>query len=91
MFQRSQLFHIFIAHVEDRKIACFASFRSHKDSIIIATLKVSLALDCAVVLARRLVKCHAHPYTDAGNLGNKSYVGYGTSTSVCFGEKANTR
>ena len=56
-----QLLHILIAHIEGRKVSSLTSFGSNEDTIVLAALKVSLAFDRAVILARGLVKGDSNP------------------------------
>lgn len=68
------LLEIFVTHVQRWEIPSFASLRAHKDAIVVAAFKVSLALDCAIILTCRLIQSDADPHTNAGNLWNQSNI-----------------
>jgi hypothetical protein len=85
-----QLLHILIPHIQNREVTSLAALRSHKDTAVIATFEVALALDCAIVLACRLVERDADPDTDAWNLGDEANVRDGTATCVGLGKEAYT-
>lgn len=69
-----QLLEIFVAQAEWWEITSLASLRAHKHAAVVAAFKVSLALDCAVVLACRLIKSDSDPDAYAGDLWNQSDV-----------------
>jgi hypothetical protein len=85
-----QLLHILIPHIQDWEVAGLAAFRSHKDTAVVATFEVALALDCAIILACRLVERDADPDSDAWDLGDEANVRDGAATCVGLGEEAYT-
>jgi hypothetical protein len=86
----SQLLHILITHVEDWEVAGLAALRSYKDTAFVVALEVALTLDCAIVLACRLVERDADPDTDAWNLGNEANVRYRAAACVGLGKESDT-
>lgn len=84
-----QLLHILITQIQSREVPSLASLRPNEDAAIIATLKVSLALDRAIVFARGLVERNADPVANAGNLGYEANIGHRASSSIAFREEAN--
>jgi hypothetical protein len=79
---RSQLLQILIPHVEGGEIAGLAAFRSYKDAVIAGALKVSLALDAAIVLACRFVEGDADPDAYTRYLRDKANIGDGSPTRI---------
>lgn len=58
--------------------------------MILTTLEVLFPLYRPVILARRLIECHADPGTESWDLGNGANIGYCSPASVGFREEADT-
>lgn len=84
----SQLLQILIEFVQDGKVACLAALRSYKHAAAGAALKVSLALDGAVVLASRFIERDANPGPNARDLRDQTGVAHCASSRISFGEEA---
>jgi hypothetical protein len=54
------------------KVPDFHSLGTHKDTAVGGALKVSSALNSAIVFTSRFVQSDAYPSTDARNFGNDS-------------------
>jgi hypothetical protein len=81
----SKLLHILIAQIQSREISSLASLWPNENTAILATFKISLALDRSIVLARGLIERDSNPSANTRNLGNCTDVGDRASTSVRFG------
>jgi hypothetical protein len=82
------LLHILAQIIQHIKVTDLDALRPHKDAAIAAALEVALAVNAAVVLARRLVEGDADPGTEAGERGDGADVGDCAAAGVGGGEQA---
>lgn len=83
------LLHILVINIQWREIAGLASFRANKDAMVLATIKVPLPLDCAVIFPCGLVERNADPATQARDLRHGANVRYCSSSGIGLGKEAN--
>ena len=84
----SQLLKILIELVQNREVASLTTLRPDKHTAVAAALEVPLALDGAIVLARRFVERDADPGADSRDLRNEAGEAHRASAGIRFGEEA---